>query len=182
MSELHGTRKNIYEYISEHPGSHFREISRNMELAIGDLQYHLDNLEKDQYVTSERHGFYKRFYPIRVYSDRQKEIMSALNMETPRKILMILTQKPGVFHHEIASIVKLSPPTVSWHIKKLVEAGLVESRKEGRNTRYFLVGSRQEFEKAIKTYHSKFWIDWADRLADIWMDLSAVNDKENEKE
>jgi predicted transcriptional regulator len=182
LSELHGTRKKIYEYVLEHPGSHFREIGRNMEIAIGDLQYHIDYLETMHYIISERHGFYKRFYPVRVYSDKQKAIMSALNRETPRKILMLLSQKPGVFHHEIASFVKLSPPTVSWNMKKLIEDGLVESRREGRNTRYFFVGSKQDVEEALKTYHSKFWLDWADRLADIWMDLSAVKEEEKDEE
>ena len=108
--------------------------------------------------------------------------MSALNRETPRKILLILTQKPGVFHHELAGFVKLSPPTVSWHMRKLIDAGLVESRREGRNTRYFIVGSAEDVEEALMTYHSRFWMNWADRFADIWMDLSTVKEDEDDEE
>ena len=53
--------KKIYEYIQEHPSSHLRQIGRNLDLAIGDIQYQLDILEKSDQVVSKRMGIYKRF-------------------------------------------------------------------------------------------------------------------------
>jgi predicted transcriptional regulator len=181
LSELHGTRKKIYEYILEHPGSHFREISRNMEVAIGDLQYHLDHLETERYITSKRQGFYKRFYPTRLYSERQKEILSALQRETPRKILLILTQRPGATQVEITRLVKISAPTASWHMKKMIDDGLVYSEKEGRSTRYYISESAKDIEDALKSYHPVFWETWTDRFIDIWQELSMVKEKEKDE-
>ncbi|MGB9806873.1 MAG: winged helix-turn-helix transcriptional regulator [Thermoproteota archaeon] len=45
-NELRGTRKMVYDYIQAHPGAHLREIARSLNLAIGDVQYHLYALEK----------------------------------------------------------------------------------------------------------------------------------------
>jgi len=89
LKELRGTRKKIYEYIYAHPGSHLREIGRNLDLAVGDLQYHLYALEKAGYVVSNRRGIYKRFYPSKIFDERQKDIIGTLSQETSRKILVL---------------------------------------------------------------------------------------------
>jgi predicted transcriptional regulator len=47
--------RRIYEYIVDNPSCHVRKISRELDLAIGDTQYHLKILEKkrfDQITTS----------------------------------------------------------------------------------------------------------------------------------
>ena len=180
--ELTGTRKKIYEYILEHPGSHFREIGREMDVAVGDLQYHLDYLESNNYVSSQRRGLYKRFYPIHSFNEKQKDILGTLSKETPRKILLILTQKPGATQVEITRLVKISAPTASWHMKKMIEDGLVYSEKEGRNTRYYISESANGIEDALKSYHPLFWETWTDRFIDIWQELSMVKEKEKKED
>jgi len=64
LNELSGTRKKIMDYIQEHPGSHLHEIGRNLDLAMGDVQYQLNVLEKTGHVVSKRmgiQGFCKAF-------------------------------------------------------------------------------------------------------------------------
>ena len=34
-------RGRIYDYIKDHPGTHLRKLSKNLALAIGDIQHHL---------------------------------------------------------------------------------------------------------------------------------------------
>ena len=53
-------RTQILGFIVEHPGAHLRKIKRELNLAMGVIQYHLYTLEKERKVISRRRGFYKR--------------------------------------------------------------------------------------------------------------------------
>jgi predicted transcriptional regulator len=178
LKEPSGTRKKIYDYIQERPGSHLREIGRNLDLAIGDIQYQLNVLEKTGHVVSKRMGIYKRFYPSKMFGERQKDIVGTLSQETPRKILLLLLQKPGASHGDVARFAKVSAPTVTWHMKRLIDEGLVEAHREGRNVKYYIIGSANDIEKVMKSYHPMFWERWADRFAEVWLDLSTYKKKE----
>ena len=39
-------RERIYTYVKDNPGSHLRKISKDLAIGMGDVQYHLTNLEK----------------------------------------------------------------------------------------------------------------------------------------
>lgn len=182
MSELTGTRKRIYEYIRDHPGHHFRQIRRNLGLAMGDAQYHLYNLEREGLVVSKRRGIYKRFYPSRVFGEKQKDIMGLLSQETPRKILLVLLRKPGASQGQIAAFSKVSPPTITWHMKRLMGEGLVIAHRQGRTTRYWIKGDTGEIEMLMRSYHPKLWESWADRFADVWLEVSSYKKEKEEEE
>ncbi len=181
MKELHGTRKIVYEHIQEHPGSHMREIGRNLELALGDVQYHLYALEKAGNVVSKRRGIYKRFYPSKTFGESQKDIIGVLSQETPRKILFLLLQKSGARQGEVARFAEVSAPTVTWHMKRLIAAGLVKAHREGRVVKYYLNVSASETEKLMKSYQPRFYEKWADRFADVWLELSTYKKKEEQE-
>jgi predicted DNA-binding transcriptional regulator len=69
-------RSRIYEYIKNKPGSHLREISKELIIAMGDTQYHLGILEKSGLVKSKRIGIYKVYYPVSILEGREESILS----------------------------------------------------------------------------------------------------------
>jgi predicted transcriptional regulator len=46
----------ILDFIKENPSCHLRKIKKELNLAMGTVQYHLDRLEKAGRITSQRHG------------------------------------------------------------------------------------------------------------------------------
>ncbi|WP_319506293.1 hypothetical protein [uncultured Methanolobus sp.] len=44
------TRKRIFETIQRSPGIHLRELERILDMAIGNLQYHLHYMEKKNLI------------------------------------------------------------------------------------------------------------------------------------
>lgn len=181
-NELRGTRKMVYDYIQAHPGAHLREIARSLNLAIGDVQYHLYALEKNGYVVSKRRGLYKHFYTNNIFNESQKNIIEALSHETSRRILFLLLHKHSISQGEIAKFVKVSASTVTWHMKRLINTGLVSVHREGRTTKYDLNVPADEIEKLAKNYPLMIWEKWADRLADLWIDLSDYKESEAGKD
>lgn len=129
------TRRKIYELIVKSPGIHFREIERRLGMAVGSLQYHLHFLEKKNLIKVEQDGEYLRYFPVESpLSQNDKKILSFLRRKTSRRILIFLLNKPGANNKDISRGIGLSPSTISWHLNKLVEAEIVERKREGRES------------------------------------------------
>ncbi len=178
------TRKNqIRDSITEHPGTHFREICRNLDLAMGVVQYHLYRLEKERAIVSRRRGLYKRYYPNLVFAEMDQDILDVLSQGSEREILLFLTQRSGPTQKEIADFAKLSLATVNWHIKRLIGSGLIEPRLgQDSSLRYFILVDKMLILKLLRSYHPAIWEMWAERLADVWVDFSSLGSAEEAKE
>ena len=68
-----------------------------------------------------------------------EKIAKALGDKNRLSILLHITKKGGCSPcSEIHELIDLTQPTVSHHVKILVEADLIEPEKEGRNFKYTL--------------------------------------------
>lgn len=56
------TRRRILTYIETHPGTHFRELLRVLEMGSGNLHYHLYVLEREGFLVPRQDGMYRRFF------------------------------------------------------------------------------------------------------------------------
>ena len=70
---------------------------------------------------------------------QMEKISKALGDANRLKILHFISNKGGRGEcSEIQTVIDLAQPSVSHHIKILIEAGLIEPAKEGRNHNYTL--------------------------------------------
>ena len=173
------TRSLISEYVRMHPGTHLRQIKREMNLAMGAVQYHLYTLEKEKKVVSRRRGLYKRFYPSFKFGASQQEILDVLSQETERDLLLHLVRIKLSTQKELAEYAKLSPGTVNWHMKRLIDSGLVEAKREGQFVRYRPNVQSEEIVGLLKGYHPAIWERWSDRLADALSDVSSEDEPQS---
>ena len=68
-----------------------------------------------------------------------EKISKALGDSNRLKILQHISKKGGCGQcSEIQDVIDLTQPSISHHIKILIEAGLIEPEKEGRNHKYNL--------------------------------------------
>ena len=170
--EIQGTRDIIFDFVKAHPGTHLRKIGRELNLGNGDLQYHLFVLEKQGKVSTVRVGLYKLVFPSGVFGEKETAILSALSTESQREILMHLIKNPTLSQSQIARLIGLTPATISWHMKRLAELGIVEQTKSGRKVSYHVLGNNDEIQKFILSYHSGFWERLSNKLTNIVLDLS----------
>jgi len=160
-------RVQILEFIKANPGSHLRGIKRELNLAMGVLQYHLRRLEKDQSIISRRRGLYKRFYKRLDFEVEEQEILGVLFQETERDLLLYLLKTPDATQKELSEFAHISASSTSWHMKRLVQAGLVKSRRQGSFVYYVAKGDPVKILTLLKSYHPRVWERWAGRLADL---------------
>ena len=70
---------------------------------------------------------------------QMEKVSKALGDANRLKILQHISKKGGCGQcSEIQDVVDLTQPSISHHIKILIEAGLIEPEKEGRNHKYTL--------------------------------------------
>jgi ArsR family transcriptional regulator len=79
-----------------------------------------------------------------------EKISKALADTTRLKILLDMSKQAGTIQcSRIMTITKLAQPSVSHHVKTLIESGLIAAEKEGRNHSYNL---NQPLLKAYSTW------------------------------
>ena len=121
-------RKNLYKHIEERPGSHLREIARELDLKPSNAAWHLRKLEQTNLVRSRIIGGKKVFYLVEGGIEARKEAIaeSILRNKNARDIMLYLQDSPGKHLLEIAHALNLNHHTVKWHIKKMYMAELID--------------------------------------------------------
>ena len=167
------TREQITEYIAKHPGAHLRQIKRELNVAMGVIQYHLYSLEKDRTILSRRRGLYKRFYSNLVFGEHQLDILDVLSQETERDLLLYLIANPDATQKQLSEYAQISAGTINWHMKRLSDSGLVQTKHERSIAKYEVVCDHKEVIKLLQGFHPTTWDRWADRFANAVAEASS---------
>lgn len=169
------TRKRIFEFISTSPGAHFREIERRLSLPIGVIAYHIKYLEEKEMISAKIEGKYTRYYVVGKLGSKDKNLMSILRQEIPRRILMHVIMHPGCTHKDLLELFEVSPSTLSFHIKKLLDGALIRQEKEGREHKYFII-NEDEVAKSLVLYKKSFLDSVVDSFTSTWMEMNVKNE------
>lgn len=122
-------RKRIFDYIRENPGKHYRAILNDLNLTMGVLTYHINRLEKAQYLTSRQDGMFRRFY-IRGPKTEMRFFLSDIQ----QSILTVIKENRGISQTKIAEKIDVSRKVVNYHVNILDQAGLIFVENRGRET------------------------------------------------
>jgi len=132
-----GGRQEIYSFIRDNPGEHYRAIKRKLGVSRGMLSHHLRKLEETGMIRSRRVSYYKLFYPAG--SDLGKRPL------TPgqKKIVSIIRRANGISTREIARRMNKKPQTVRYHLAEMADRGLVSVEKN-ENYAVWVISDRTE--------------------------------------
>ncbi|HXV46532.1 MAG TPA: ArsR family transcriptional regulator [Nitrososphaera sp.] len=158
------TRTILLQHIEENPGIRYRELLRMMGLANGVLTYHLAALEKADMIKVDRQPRMTRYYPISI-SDSESVILKFVRHEPVRQIILLILDHDLCMFNEIVDHTKKAPSTVSSHLKRLNEAGIVTVRY-GEYQLYRLA-DRELVADVLSKYRASF----ADRVVDNYAEM-----------
>jgi predicted transcriptional regulator len=128
------TRGKIYGYVMANPGDHYNSIQKTLGIPNGTFAYHLQVLEKEGFIRSARYGTRRCFFPADMRIPEQETALKA----GQRLIIEKILEQPGISQKEIADSLGVSPATVSYHVKGLLELGVVDSERYGMRLRYYI--------------------------------------------
>lgn len=130
------SRRAVFECVREHAGTHLREVARRSEMPLGTTLYHLDCLEAADLIVARRDGRYKRYFPSHDLGRREKEVLSFLRHDAPRRILRALLEMGPSTQRGLCRALGLSRSTMSFHLNRLVAEDLVAREVARPENRY----------------------------------------------
>lgn len=161
------SRKTLFQLIKKNQGCHFRDLQRKSGLPLSTLRHHLHYLAKNGLLKEEKKGGNNRYF-TQEFSIEQRMLLSLLRQKTIRRILMILMIKKNPSHKEVVEFTKVSPGTVSWHLKKLDEQHIIEAHKKGKHKYYSLVIEKKKIIHLLLSYQQSFMDKLLDNVAEMW--------------
>jgi len=134
---LNDTRRMIYEYILDNPGTHFRDIVRELNISISTATWHLRILEKAGLIKKEKVGNKIVFYPTGMEKD-DLIIVATLNNDRATKIVEYLLNVGEAHARKIARDLNMNVETVRYNLKKLENMGVIMSEERGNKIVYYV--------------------------------------------
>jgi predicted transcriptional regulator/uncharacterized protein YegL len=125
-------REQIFKYVNENPGEHFRAIQRALSLEIGTVSHHINKLESEEFLKSRQDGQYRRFYPM----DSKIDVKLILN-QLQQNILNWIKNNPGISQKTIVTQMGMEHKLVNYHLKILKSAGFIYTEEQDKENLYY---------------------------------------------
>ncbi|MHB1439777.1 MAG: hypothetical protein ACYCSO_03060 [Cuniculiplasma sp.] len=94
-------RDRLLQILKEEPGLHFRAIQRKSGMALGQLEYHLYKLVKEEEIVERKDGRFKRYF-LSVSANSERKLLGFhLRSKTSRSIIMLLLRKGSMDRENI---------------------------------------------------------------------------------
>ncbi len=133
-------RKNIFEHVKANPGVHFKRLLRELNFKPGALSYHLNVLEKGEFVKSIQDGNHRRFYLYGTKSDF-KIMLTSVQL----RILSVIDERPGISQSEISRSIGANRMVINYHVRILNDAGIISLEKSGRKIQCYTTSHAGNF-------------------------------------
>ena len=160
-------RKDIYNCVCENPGIRYRELIRLAGTTNGVLSYHLSKLEKSGEIRVERQSNNRvTRYFIANIPKKDSDIIGCFRSKVIRNIVFFVLNNEFCTFIEIVDHVGKAPSTVSWHIKRLKEAGILNTNY-GNDHFLYSIADRLMVNRVFLEYKESF----TDRIIENYTDI-----------
>ncbi|AKB79347.1 hypothetical protein MSHOH_2864 [Methanosarcina horonobensis HB-1 = JCM 15518] len=131
------SQSKVYAYIKARPGAYISEIVNNVTLNRGAVKYHIKTLKAQNKIEAYKEGGKTRYFGSDLACDNEeKRIISALQNIMNQRIISEIRNDTCNTNVALACEIGVSRATISWHMRRLKEIGLVKETKKGKNIIY----------------------------------------------
>jgi predicted transcriptional regulator len=124
--QLSEVQSKLMKHINAQPGIRYRELLRLSGLSNGVLTYHIANLEKSGRIIADRsiNNKITRYYPNNIPIE-ETDIIGHIRNNAARQIILFILEHDSCTFNEIIEYTKKAPSTISWHLKRLRDSGII---------------------------------------------------------
>ena len=149
------------------PGCSLRDIQRRSDLPFGSVSYHLDFLQKHGLLKKTADGNSLRFFTNDLKADDEK-LLILLRQDSIRNIILFIFSHEHCTHQDIISAVKLSPSTVTWHLKKIIDSCVVREVRKGKYKAYSIAIPKERIVNLLIVYKESFLDKLVNGIIEMW--------------
>ena len=160
------SRKRIFFFIQDKPGIHFRELQRELDMPVGQLDYHIKYLIDNGMISISEDRYYKRLFP-KDFDAREKVMLGAMRQENPRKLVLHLMLEGPCTHSQLLDEFSFAPSTMSFYLSDLVKKDILDREKEGRTSTYS-ISDPDVVSRVLVMYRQSFVDKLVDRFIEVW--------------
>jgi predicted transcriptional regulator len=106
---------------------------RTLSLKPGTVAYHINVLEKQNYIKSIQKGIYRCFYPEGVKTGLKIKLT---NLQ--QSIVFIINENPGISSAELSKSLNKNRMVLHYNTSVLQDRGLITKEKKGRKTIFYI--------------------------------------------
>jgi predicted transcriptional regulator len=88
--------------------------------------------------------FSRLFVSSHTIDDKEKLVASYTSNETDKKLLSTIFNGNGVTNNELSNKLNMNKSLISWHLKKLLDASIIEFRQDGRYKTYHICSNARD--------------------------------------
>jgi predicted transcriptional regulator len=162
-------RKLIFDYISDNPGVHLRKISRDVNIHLSTLRYHLDYLETKGLIACQKQDNLKIYFASGKLNSQDKNLTPLLQQKRFRDIILVILDSHELTSSQIADKLSMNPSTTSKYINILEERGVISHEKIGREKRYH-IDNEESVIKLLLTYKKSLWDSFVDNVLELYLE------------
>lgn len=164
-------RRAIFEQVRDRPGIHLRAIHRATGLSFGQLLHHLHRLTANGDLAVRKDGRFSRYFIAGSFPMTSKRVLGILRHEVPRKVVVMLICRPDLPHAALLEHLGVSPSTLSFHLGRMVEAGVLTRTPHGREVAYRVVDEAL-CARLLVLHRESFECPVTDRFVDLWLSMN----------
>jgi predicted transcriptional regulator len=165
-------REQITTHVGDNPGVHFNAVVRDLDLAPGQVQYHVRRLRRGDALVVERYYGRTHYFPPDV-AEWERGALALARRETARDVLFCLLDAGPSRPDDVAARIGVARSTLEHHLDHLESEGVVEKRRDARN-RVTLALTRPEATvrllDEIRPSAPERFVDRFERLVDGLLD------------
>lgn len=157
MTDRVSLRKHITDIISENPGIHFREIQRRSGAAVGQLEYHLYQLEKMDMIAIRKDGKLKRYFLIEDTAFNERKLLYFLRNGISKDILFYLLENEYTSEDTFLTGRRSRRDKTKDLIDDMISQGVLHSQPNGGKRVLFI--NDPEMVKAVLSRFRESFLD-----------------------
>ncbi|MES2154968.1 MAG: winged helix-turn-helix transcriptional regulator [bacterium] len=130
----HGT---LIALIGAYPGLHLRELARQGGLSEALAGYHVRRMLDAGVVEAHMDGNHLRLFATagKGLRDEDRRVLAMMRQRLPLAIILHLLEVRSATHGTMAERLGIAKSTLSYHVAKLTEAGIIVQDGDGRTLR-----------------------------------------------
>ncbi len=134
----HPRREALYALILQQPGISLQALGDATGLSRTAVLHHLRLIEQQHLIGSIRKGRSRHYYENGGrFGHDQKDAYAILQNGRSKEVAEAIRANPGILQKALCQALGIQPSIAHWHVRRLVEARLVEAIHQGRTVSYF---------------------------------------------
>lgn len=126
-------RETIYDEVTRSPGISMSEVAKRTGIPLSTVRYHTWVLNKEDALEEDKIRGKRRLFPTMMDRERM-ELSAALEDDATARMLNTVHENEPASVSELAESLDRSASTVSYHLQRLHDAGLIERERDGGAT------------------------------------------------